>query len=182
MGKKLFCGIIDLHGKGLAWLGSFHLKWSSKLRSQNWKVHYPKGTRGGLGGEVQLVLTKCWSIMAIVANCNNFQDINSFWPSASKSSFFKFHLRVSQCSNLLKFSRFYFFCLFSFSFETWRFYIWKLHGNEFYVRAFQNLQLTLVFLWLFNLSSKHVGFYFVFLLTRSKWELMKWYVYFKLKL
>jgi hypothetical protein len=71
--------------------GSFHLKWSSKQQSQNWKVRYPKGTRGGLGGEVQLVLTKCWRIMAAVGNCNNFQDINIFWPSASKSSFFKFH-------------------------------------------------------------------------------------------
>jgi hypothetical protein len=71
--------------------GSFHLKWSSKQQSQNWKVRYPKGTRGGLGGEVQLVLTKCWRIMAAVGNCNNFQDINIFWPSASKISFFKFH-------------------------------------------------------------------------------------------
>ncbi len=137
MGKKLFCGIIDLHGKGLTWLGSFHLKWSSKLESQNWKVHYPKGTRGGLGGEVQLVSTKCWSIMVIVANCNNFQDINSFWPSASKFSFFKFHF--TECIKIF---------ILQISFESLSMFK--------FIEVLKVLLLLLVFIFFWNMKVLHM--------------------------
>jgi hypothetical protein len=57
----------------------------------------------------------------------------------------------------------------------------RVHTSEFYVRAFCNLQLTLMFFWFYNILSKHVEFSFVFLLTRSKRKLMNQCVYFKLR-